>query len=159
MLFIDSCWSKTLLIIGCTFVAWSGVNAIKMYHTNLEYTLMPCIKHNVLRGGLLLVGPWWSSRPSWNYRTERHRGSSWSERRAWDAGTSWTCGVYRFLFSLSAPPVASNSKVYFSICINVLLIRAHQENRDQQDKLERKDPQDQLAFLVLMDLVVIRVLM
>lgn len=62
-------------------------------------------------------------------------------------------------FSLSAPPVASNSKVYFSICINVLLIRAHQENRDQQDKLERKDPQDQLAFLVLMDLVVIQVLM
>lgn len=62
-------------------------------------------------------------------------------------------------FSLSAPPVASNSKVYFSTRINVLLIRAHQENRDQQDKLERKDPQDQLAFLVLMDLVVIQVLM
>lgn len=41
----------------------------------------------------------------------------------------------------------------------VLLIRAHQENRDQQDKLERKAPQDQLAFLVLMDLVVILVLM
>lgn len=62
-------------------------------------------------------------------------------------------------FSFTATPVASNSKVYYSIRINFLLIRAHQENRDQQDKLERKDLQDQLAFLVLMDLVVIQVLM
>lgn len=38
-------------------------------------------------------------------------------------------------------------------------LRAHQENRVQQDNLEIKDPQVQLVFLVRTDLVVILVLM
>lgn len=62
--------------------------------------------------------------------------------------------------------------IYFDYCVlcgmvllvlccelPVLVIRDHQENRDLRDKLERKGPQDQLVFLVLMDHVVILVLM
>lgn len=48
------------------------------------------------------------------------------------------------------------------VCISELYLlgfRAHQENRDQPDNLERKDLQVQLVFLVLKDPVVILVLM
>lgn len=42
-------------------------------------------------------------------------------------------------------------------CLDFQDLRVHQENRDPQDNLEIKDPQVQLVFLVLMDLVVILV--
>lgn len=41
----------------------------------------------------------------------------------------------------------------------VLAFRDHQENRDLQDNLARKDPRVRLVFLVLMGLAVILVLM
>lgn len=58
--------------------------------------LTRCITCIILPRCLSTPGPWWSPRPSWHYRTERHCGSSWPERRAWDAGTFWTSGVYCF---------------------------------------------------------------
>lgn len=50
--------------------------------------------------------------------------------------------------------------VHFYISeLYILGFRAHQENRDQVDNLERRDLQVQLVFLVLKDPVVILVLM
>lgn len=43
--------------------------------------------------------------------------------------------------------------------LSALHIRAHQENREQRDRLERKDHRDLSASLVLTGLVVIQVLM
>lgn len=50
--------------------------------------------------------------------------------------------------------------LYVLLCeLPVLFFRDHQENKDLQDNLERKDPQVQSVFLVLKDLVVMLVLM
>lgn len=50
--------------------------------------------------------------------------------------------------------------LYVLLCeLPLLFSRDHQENRELQDKLERKDPQVPSVFLVLKDLVVMLVLM